>query len=271
MAKAIIPSWAWTKLRLARVRAEIHSYQQRLVRHSYGGFPLDIYLADQLAQGWYDHDWPELPEVTVLRRHQLGVGARVFDFGAHQCVVALMLARIVGPSGRVVALEANPHNAAIARRNRDLNDAPQLEIVEAAVAEKSGTLCFNQGLNGNVDDGTGEWGRQEVKSFSVDDLTAVYGVPGLLFIDVEGFEIKVLHGAKETLRHRPDCFVEVHTGCGLEKYGGSVSSILSFFPQDQFDLMVAAEDESEFRSLEGTSGVPSKRFFLIATASSERQ
>ena len=181
-----------------------------------------------------------------------------------------MLAKIVGLSGRVVALEASPHNAAIARRNRDLNDAPQLEIVEAAVAQKSGTLYFNQGLNGCVDDGTGEWGRQEVKSLSVDDLTAVYGVPDLLFIDVEGFEVRVLEGAKETLRHRPDCFIEVHTGCGLEKYGGSVSSILSFFPQGQCNLMVAAEDEGEFRPLEEISRVPTKRFFLIATISSER-
>jgi FkbM family methyltransferase len=219
-----------------------------------------------MAEGWYDGNWEELPEIAVLRRGRLTTGARVFDLGAHQCVVALMLAKIVGPYGRVVALEANSHNAAIARRNRHLNNTPQLEVVEAAVAEKSGALYFNRALNGCVDDGTGDWGRQEVKAISVDDLTALYRVPDLLFVDVEGFEVKVLQGAKETLRHRPDCFIEVHTGCGLERYGDSVSSIFSFFPHGQFRVLVATEDEGEFRFLENVSDAPTKRFFLIALA-----
>lgn len=263
-AKAILPRRIWTKLRVARVQWGIRHYKTRLVQHTYGSFPLDIWLADPMAQGWYDHDWPELAEIELLKRYRLRPGARIFDLGAHQCVVALMLAKIVGPGGRVVALEANPHNATIARRNRDLNDAPQLEIVEAAVAEKSGTLYFNHGLNGNVDDGTGEWGRQEVKSLSVDDLAAVYGIPDLLFIDVEGFEAKVLEGAAQTLRHRPDCFVEVHVGCGLETFGYCAESVLSFFSSEEYRLFVAGQSESNFRELESNVCLPKERFFLIA-------
>jgi hypothetical protein len=40
-------------------------------------------------------------------------------------------------------------------------------------------------------------------------------VPDILFIDVEGFEVHALKGATHTLQGRPDCFIEVHVGCGL--------------------------------------------------------
>jgi hypothetical protein len=120
-AQRVLPQCVWTRLRLARLRSSIRASEPRSVEHSYGGFFLNIHLSDPLAEGWYDHDWPELPEIALLKRYRLRPGARVFDLGAHQCVVALMMAKIVGPSGLVVALEANSHNATIGRRNRDLN------------------------------------------------------------------------------------------------------------------------------------------------------
>src|SRR5262249_47043967 len=156
------------------------------VNHTYGGFPFRIVISDPLAQGWYDCDWPVQPEIALLSQHRLRPGARVFDLGAHQCVVALMLARTVGLQGSVIALEANSHNARVGQRNRDANEAPQLQVLHAAVAERSGSITFNEGLNGRVDDGTGEWGRVEVPAYSIDDLADKHGTPDLLFLDVEG-------------------------------------------------------------------------------------
>ncbi len=57
---------------------------------------MTVSLEDGLAQGWYDYDWPEVPEITLLGKNSLKPGAKVFDIGAHQGVVALMLAKIVG-------------------------------------------------------------------------------------------------------------------------------------------------------------------------------
>jgi FkbM family methyltransferase len=221
-----------------------------------------------MGEGWYDHDCLNIPELDLLRRHRLREGARVFDLGAHQCVVALMMSQIVGSTGQVIALEPNYHNAAVARRNRELNDAGNLEIVQAAAADRSGTLIFNLGLDGNVDDGSGEWGQCEVPCLSVDDLAARYGIPDVLFIDVEGFEENVLKGAAHTLGHRPDCFVEVHVGCGLERYGSSARSVVNFFPAHDYRLFVAAQSEPSFHLLEPNAPVPDERFFIVAVSES---
>ena len=246
------------------MRRTIRTYRPRRVRHTYGGFSLDIDLADPLAEGWYDHDWPELAEVVLLCQAGLGPGARVFDLGAHQGVVALMLARIVEPNGLVVAVEASSHNYEAALRNRALNHAHALEVRHAAVAEKVGTLFFNLGFNGQVDDGNGEWGQTEVATVSIDSLTADHGPPDVLFLDVEGYELNALRGARETLKRHPSCFVEVHVGAGLERFGGSVPAILAFFPQDAYELFVGTEQQPRPVPLASAGDRIRQRFFLTA-------
>lgn len=264
IAKRSLPQPLWTMLRLARQWSSVHFYRERIVSHVYGGFPLSIWLTDPLAQGWYDADWSELPEIALLKSGRLKPGARVFDLGAHQCVVAMMLARIVGTKGQVVALEANPHNAEVGERNRALNDIAQLKVVHGAAAKESGTIEFGKGLNGAVAVADRDWGLQRVRAYSVDELAREFGPPDVLFVDVEGFECEVLKGARETVRQGPDVFVEVHSGCGLERLGGSREEILNMFPGDRYELLYAAVGSPKFLPITDTSMLPTKRFFLVA-------
>jgi FkbM family methyltransferase len=216
-----------------------------------------------MSAGWYDHDVDEQPEITFLRRHRLTTGARCFDLGAHQCVVAVALAQIVGPEGQVVAVEANRHNATVGVRNKELNRCDNLQILHAAAADKSGVLVFNTGLNGQVDDGSGAWGRAEVPALTVDELTDRFGPPDLLFIDVEGFECRVLDGAVKTLDRTPDCFVEVHVGVGLEKFGGSVDRVMQYFPRERYSLYMMPLGGEPVPFAEGNP-LTTSRFFLFA-------
>ena len=266
LARRILPAWAWTRLRLWRLRSGIRRFRPRVVHHTYGGFPLAVQLADPLARGWYDADWPLPPELELLGRHRLVGGATVFDLGAHQGIVALMMARMVGPPGRVVAVEPSAHNVMMMRKNVELNEARNVDVVEAAAAERAGTLVFNLGINGQADDGRGGWGRVEVAATTVDDLAREFGPPDVLFLDVEGYECQVLRGAARTLAGRPDCCVEVHSGIGLERLGGSVAEVLGHFPESSYDRWVAPEAAPAFRRLSAAEPPPSGRFFLVATA-----
>jgi FkbM family methyltransferase len=264
IARRSIPQPLWTMLRLARVWSSVRFFRERKVTHVYGGFPLSVWLTDPLAQGWYDADWKELPEIALLKTARLKNGARVFDLGAHQCVVAMMLSRIVGTEGQVVALEANPHNAEIGERNRVLNDIAQLKVVHGAAAKDPGTIDFGKGLNGAVVGNERDWGLQRVRAYSVDELARQFGRPDVLFIDVEGFECEVLKGARETLRERPDVFIEVHSGCGLERLGGSREEILDMFPSDHYMLFSADPASPEFLPVKDANTLLEKRFFLVA-------
>jgi FkbM family methyltransferase len=263
--KAVVPKPLWSRLRMLRMHYTRSSYRRRRVRHNYGGYQLEVELVDPMGAGWYDHDWPELPEIALLKQHGLRPGARVFDIGAHQCVVALMLSKTVGPQGFVLAVEGSPENCQAGEQNRKLNGIDNLRILHAAGAAQSGTLVFNRGANGQVDDGSGDWGQIEVAAYSVDDLADRFGAPDVLFIDVGGFECELLRGASKTLAGRPDCFVEVHVNAGLEKFGGSIATVLSLFPPG-YEFFAAVPDQA-FAPWKEAGAVMHDRFFLVAIPS----
>jgi FkbM family methyltransferase len=241
------------------VASLIAGYPARDVTHTYGAHELHVRLADPLAEGWYDQDWQEPRALGFLReRGVLVAGARVFDLGAHQAVIALMLAREVGDRGQVVAVEAEPHNARVALANRELNGAENLVVLHAAGAAHAGVLSFAEGLNGQIDEHTAA-GNVEVPAVTVDELAREYGAPQLVMIDVEGYEAHVLSGASGVLEGGATTFlVEVHEE--LADYGGSSAEILALF--EGFERYVAVEDDDPLVSL--TDAPPPGRFFLIA-------
>ena len=178
----------------------------------------------------------------------------------------MMLAREVGRPDYVLAVEPNPHNAAVALKNRELNGMTQIEVVEAAVSDRSGTVVFNHGLDGQLDDGTGAGGRMSVACFTLDELAQRHGMPAFVMIDVEGAECKVLKGGTHVLQSGADIAVEVHVNYGLQKLGGSVEELLSFFPADRFVVTARAEADLSFRPLDADDPLAQDRFFLLAAA-----
>jgi FkbM family methyltransferase len=249
---------------------KIASYSNHVVHHSYGGHQLAISLEDPVAEDWYDHDWPLMPELARLRASRLRSGARVFDLGAHQGVVAMILARLVGPDGQVVAVEAERHNFEVALTNRNLNAASNVEILHAAAGAGEDSLYFRGGLNGAVAS-SGRFGLARVPAVSVDRLAELYGTPDVVFVDVEGYEQEVLRGAARTLTGgETDFFVEVHVGYGLESLGGSASSVLERFDPNRFRRLVSPargeREEYSFRELDERPDLLDERFFLVALA-----
>ncbi len=265
VARAIVPVDLRRFLQRRKLARLIANHPRRVVEHRYGEVTLRVELADPLAVGWYDHDWPPLPELVVLGRHRLRPGARVFDLGAHQGVVGLMLAHRVGPGGQVVLVEPNPHNVDACRRNADLNRVPWITIHQAAVADRDGTIAFNGGLNGQAGELSDYCGLTLVPAVTIDALTAEYGPPDVVFIDVEGFECRALAGAGQTFAAHPDWFVEAHVGYGLEAAGGSAEQVLGYFPGAVFDRYVHEEGDPEATPLEAAPPeMLRRRFFLTA-------
>jgi tRNA A58 N-methylase Trm61 len=93
-----------------------------------------ILLADPVAVDWYSSGMEQPAEIDELKRGRLRPGSLVFDIGAHQAVIAMMLADEVGPNGKVIALEAHPHNARVARANVANNDMLQITVHNMAVS-----------------------------------------------------------------------------------------------------------------------------------------
>ena len=259
VARAVLPAPVYRRYRQARVARLISGYEPRVVEHVYCGFPLRVNLGDPLAQGWYDHDWEDRVEIALARR-TICSGDRVFDIGAHQCVVAMVLARLAG-EGHVVAIEGEPHNAAMAVKNVELNQMTNVTVVHSAINDTAGEVLFAEGLNGHVEPGN-PWGKVRVPAVTIDDLTRVHGQPDFVLLDVEGFEAKALKGAGETLAAGATFLIELHVGQGLEDAGSSASEVVELLRAHGYGLAVAVGEKDGWLPL---TEAPRVRSFVHAS------
>ncbi len=147
-------------------------------------------------------------------------GMTFYDVGANLGFYCVILARLVGASGRVIAFEPLPDNARWITHNATLNSFAQVEVrcealgraegqAEFFVSEKSmwGRLVSTGGPPADT------LRRITVTLSSLDALTNADTIPSpdLVKIDVEGAEVDVLNGAAETLRRfRPVLIIDLH-------------------------------------------------------------
>lgn len=257
---------AYRTLRRKRILWSVAVYKSRTVEHVYAGVPLRVALRDALAAGWYDHDWGRQPELDLLTtKGRLNPGALVFDLGAHQGVVALMCAARVG-DGRVVAVEAEPHNVVVARENASLNPSLPVIIEHAAAAAECGTLWFTESLNGAVRSG-GRAGKIAVPAITIDDLATRHGNPDVVLVDVEGFEGRVIEGAGTVLQNgRTDFFVEIHDADTIGEHGWNGRGLAEHLLDYGADVWIAAAYDGppkEFCRLADADVDWDKRLFCI--------
>lgn len=237
-------------------------FPSREVEHTYCGVALRVHIGDAMAEGWYDRDWTDaMREMEWLGRSRLRPGARVFDIGAHQGVVAHLLRDRVGPTGAILAVEADPWNAKAAETNKRLNAADNITVLNAAVAD-SDSIPDHQ-TSAELDRVL-DWSQSKVPFRSVESLVGQFGRPDVVYVDVDGFEVKVLKGAGILLDGKSDWFVEVHVGCGLEQEGATWQEVLSFFPTSLFKLMIGSDQASDFVPFDEKSPLVANRFYLLA-------
>jgi FkbM family methyltransferase len=156
--------------------------------------------------GTYEHKKQSLFVRTVTE------GAVVYDVGAHVGFYTLLASVMVGPTGTVVAFEPLPRNLYYLHRHLSLNRCENVKVVEAAVAEENGTTLFSEGAHST----TGHIslkGNIAVQKVALDELVLSGSIPAPEFIkiDVEGAELAVLTGARETLAiFAPVIFLSTH-------------------------------------------------------------
>jgi FkbM family methyltransferase len=138
-----------------------------------------------------------LEELDFLRAHVASGGVFV-DVGANVGTYALVLARHVGASGRVIAVEPHPVTFARLKFNNLASGASQTKLVAAAAGPSDGELMIetdgdNLGASHVV---TGAAGTNAIKvpSLRLQRILEEAGVTNVdaLKIDIEGFEDRAL-------------------------------------------------------------------------------
>ncbi len=148
---------------------------------------IDIY--DEMAAGTYDSEL-----VEALSRAPGIEGGVCWDVGAHMGYHSLLMARLVGPGGRVHAFEPNPVHRARLQLHLEANPelGARVELHEFALG----------GRNGAVEPLTGTpfEARENPRKHTADELLAAgYPFPVVVKLDVDGAEADILSGASSLL------------------------------------------------------------------------
>jgi FkbM family methyltransferase len=259
LAKTYLPAPVTDTLKMAKYNLDLWTFNKRVVSHRYGDLGLQMHIEDRVAKEWYDKDWDLPHEIRFLVSHGLKPGALVFDLGAHQCLIAMLLGKQVGPNGLVVAVEANEHNADVAERNLELNNVSNVSVIHALISSTIGTDRASASFNSSRD--SSSIASEMVSTLTIDDMVHRLGVPNVIFMDIEGFEIEALRGARETLQKACTWFVELHGDEQLSRYGAVNADILRYFPREAYTAFLCEEDGTNFRELRGNP--PKDRCFLV--------
>ncbi len=160
------------------------------------------------------------PWLQELLREQLRPGDCFYDVGAHTGFFALIATTFLGPSGKVVAFEPDPDNAASLHANLAKNSITQVMVVQAAVWSSAGHLTFQRALeDSNRTQGQivarqeSNPGKIEVRAIQLDEFVFAEGnpAPQLIKMDIEGAEWEALQGARALLeRAKPKLLCEIH-------------------------------------------------------------
>jgi FkbM family methyltransferase len=160
-----------------------------------------------------------------LLRKILFQGAVVIDVGANIGIYSAFLSRCVGPTGLVHSFEPSPDN--FKRLSAATRNLSNVRLTQAAVGERSGECKLYVSDKLNVDHrayiANGESRHiVPIEMITLDD----YFKPGervdLIKMDIQGYELHALRGAKRVLKENPDINLLLELWpSGLEQAGVS--------------------------------------------------
>jgi len=195
------------------------------LREWWGGLEILLPRSGSAAQVFYR----QFSDAAIVRalEHLLAPGMTVIDVGAHVGEYALAAARLVGPGGRVVAIEPQPDLCELIRASARRNGIRWLECHACALAASAGRAPFAYDPTSR-----GGWlaGRAspavsfEVPLQTLSGFCETRGLAAvdLIKLDAAGNELAVLEGGASLLaRERaPHLVVKFyHPDVVLERFG----------------------------------------------------
>ena len=204
----------------------------------------DAAVTPGLRSGEYE------PHLTAVFERYCRPGMTVVDVGANLGYYSLLAARLVGPSGRVVALEPNSENCRLLLSSLRRSGLGNVQVLPVAADVEKGWAYYSThvGSNGGLIDDGDLLTRPGVvvPTFRLDDLVAgpvglvktagpvglvkAAGPVGLLKMDVEGAEGRVVRGATRLIEHdRPIVTTELKEEMLTRVSSTTLGEYLSYF------------------------------------------
>jgi len=187
------------------------------------------------------------------------------DIGANIGYYALIEAKLVGPQGKIYAIEPVEKNFKILKKNIEFNKYENIEAYRLAIGSKneigfinlSGSSNLHSLLPGST---TLNNKTEQVEIMTLDEFLKDKPFPNFIRMDVEGYEEEIIKGMKQILRaERPlKMFIELHSF--MLKDGGK--ELLEALERAHFRIAAVFNERHALMTNEGVLLVRGYDFFL---------
>jgi len=185
--------------------------------------------------GLYEMDSLKWLEKIILKFGLDKKDIVVADVGANLGYYSMYFGKVLSPASHIYAFEPSESILDVLKKNMTVNKLANVEIVEAACAETTGTVEFYIGQNHHTSSMLDSWAgnaetgkRIQVRSISIDDFFGKEGVgryPDLIKMDIEGAGVYALKGCHLCLQiKRPLLLIESHTPDEDNAIGGVLTN-----------------------------------------------
>jgi FkbM family methyltransferase len=170
------------------------------------GLRLEIDVASSMGRDIYYYGSHESELAQFLTR-VLKPGMTIVDGGANIGEITVLAAQLVGPTGRVLSVEASPLTLPRLRRNITLNNLINVDVIEAAICDSNKSVDFY--LGHGRDSGSSSLNqphdyqgkRLVVPGMRLDSYLESHGIPVIdcIKLDIEGCELAAVRGCERIL------------------------------------------------------------------------
>lgn len=165
-------------------------------------------------------DWLIGARIFLRRRYEayaaevvrayLKPGQTVLDLGANLGYYALLAAKMVGETGKVIAFEPLPDNCELIRKSLAVNHFTNVTLYPLAVADRESTVGVTREESNGMILRDARSASERVRAVALDTFLDKPHVD-VIKMDIEGAEGLALQGMRELVRaYRPIVFTELH-------------------------------------------------------------
>jgi FkbM family methyltransferase len=204
-----------------------YTFEGRTITGSrFGGTTRDYHAFPMSVNGFYN--W----RVLAVAQAVIQPGETVVEIGGNVGTETVGFSDIVGKSGTVHSFEPLPLNYEILQSNAKLHRHPNTRLHQQAVSDQCGTISFtvppdwSRGSGHIVADGqSGPDSLVTVECVTLDSMMGDLPRVGLIHMDAEGSEHKVILGGKALIRRDQPVILLEASPKHLTRTGTSVAAL----------------------------------------------
>jgi FkbM family methyltransferase len=169
------------------------------------------------------------PEIQSVIRRVVPSGGVFVDVGANIGTYTVRASQAVGREGRVVAIEAHPFTFRFLQRTIAMNGFTNITTLNIAAGDNRQNVCMKYERLNPGETHVSPEGSTEVVMQPLDECLAELGIAAInyLKIDVEGYELYVLRGARRIIEASGDIVVQTEQNeSHARRYGHSVTDVV---------------------------------------------